>query len=138
MAKRNEFSKKTMRAALTRSGMLCEAIGAMYGLEPGQRCNAPLSAGVEFDHIVLDANSHDNSLENCAAACIKCHRWKSAKHDTPMAARTVRMQDKHVGIKTAPSRPIQSAPFPKSPKSASRQPKQALPPRQLFEAIHDH
>lgn len=96
---RREFSKQTKRAALQRSGQKCEAVGAMYGLAADQRCNASLSYGVQFDHIVLDANSKDNSLENCAAVCVGCHRWKSAKHDTPMAAKTVRLRDKNDGIK---------------------------------------
>lgn len=52
--------------------MQCEAIGAMYGLPAGKRCNGNLAYGVNFDHIVLDANSKDNSLENCASVCIKC------------------------------------------------------------------
>ncbi len=96
---RAEFKKPTMREALKRAGNLCEAIGAMYGLPDGHRCNAPLAYGVQFDHIVLDANSKDNSLENCAAVCIRCHSWKTTKHDTPMAAKTVRMQDKNAGIR---------------------------------------
>ena len=95
---RNEFTKATRRAALKRSGMLCEAIGEWYGLRPGQRCNAPLSAGVHFDHIDLDANSKDASLANCAAVCIPCHKHKTAKHDTPLAAKTLRQQDKALGI----------------------------------------
>lgn len=103
---RREFSKETKRAALQRSGQLCEAIGGMYGLQAAQRCNAPLAYGVEFDHIVLDANSKDNSLENCAAVCVRCHKHKTAKHDTPMAAKTVRMQDKHKGIRQPSSHPI--------------------------------
>lgn len=100
---RREFTKPTMRAALTRSGMLCEAVGVWYGLPAGKRCNAPLSAGVQYDHIILDANSKDNSLENCAAVCIKCHRFKTAKHDTPTAAKTLRQQDKNLGIRKAKS-----------------------------------
>ncbi|MGV0879489.1 HNH endonuclease [Martelella sp. FLE1502] len=103
---RNEFSKATKREALKRSGMLCEAVGTWYGLKGNQRCNASLSYGVEFDHIILDANSHDNSLENCAAVCIKCHRFKTARHDVPVAAKTRRQQDKHLGIKK-PSRGFQ-------------------------------
>lgn len=95
---RREFTKQTKREALRRSGGKCEAVGAMYGLDPGRRCNAPLGYGVEFDHVILDANSKDNSLENCAAVCIKCHKWKTAKHDTPLAAKTVRQQDKNDGI----------------------------------------
>jgi len=95
---RREFTKATRRAALARSGGLCEAVGAWYGHEPGHRCNAPLSAGVQFDHIDLDANSKDNSLENCAAVCIPCHAFKTAKIDTPKAAKTLRQQDKARGI----------------------------------------
>ena len=101
---RREFSKQTKRDALTRSGLLCEAVGSMYGLDEGQRCNAPLGYGVEFDHVILDANSKDNSLENCAAVCVKCHKWKTAKHDTPLAAKTLRQQDDHWGISRKPSR----------------------------------
>ncbi len=132
MANRREFTKQTRRDAMKRSGFLCEATGAMYGLTAGQRCNAPLSAGVEYDHIVLDANSKDNSLENCAACCIKCHRWKTANHDTPMAARTVRMQDKARGIRAAPVKKLQGAGFPVSEKSARRQSKPHLPYRSLY------
>jgi hypothetical protein len=116
MANRREFSKKTQREALARSGMTCEAVGAMYGLEAGRRCGADLGYGVEFDHIVLDANSKDNGLSNCAAVCIKCHCWKTAKHDIPMAAKTVRMEDRAKGVKTKPAKPLRGAPFPKSEK----------------------
>lgn len=129
---RKEFTKKTMRLALKRSGMLCEAVGPMYGLEAGKRCNAPLSTGVEFDHIVLDANSKDNSLENCSATCIKCHRWKTAHHDIPMAAKTVRMQDKAHNIRTKPVKALRGAPFPTSEKASKREPKPTLQPRQLY------
>lgn len=99
MSERREFSKPVKREALMRSGQRCEATGPMYGLAAAQRCLAPLAYGVQFDHIVLDANSKDSSLENCAAVCIKCHKWKTAKHDTPMAAKTVRLQDKALGIR---------------------------------------
>lgn len=93
------FSKPTKRAALLRSGGKCEAVGEWYGLPVGHRCDAPLSYGLEFDHHTLHANSKDNSLENCAAVCIKCHKWKSTKYDTPLAAKTVRQSDKRLGIR---------------------------------------
>lgn len=102
------FSKPTKRAALWRSGGKCEAVGPMYGLPDGHRCNADLGYGVEFDHIVLHANSKDNSLGNCAAVCVKCHKWKTARHDTPLAAKTLRQQDKGSGIRKPSS-------FPKPP-----------------------
>ena len=104
---RAEFQKETKRLALKRAAKHCEAVGSMYGLPSYQRCNAPLSHGVEFDHIVLDANSKDNSLLNCAAVCIRCHRWKTQKHDTPLAAKTVRQRDKiGLGIKKTSSKPL--------------------------------
>lgn len=96
---RKEFTKATKRNALRRSGMLCEAVGRMYGLEADRRCEADLAYGVEFDHIDLDANSRDNSLDNCAAVCVRCHSWKTRKHDIPKAAKTVRQQDRARGIK---------------------------------------
>lgn len=102
---RREFQKQIKRDALRRSGGQCEARGAMYGLPLGMRCFADLGYGVEFDHVILDANSKDNSLENCAAVCIKCHKWKTAKHDTPLAAKTLRQQDKASGIKPRSSFP---------------------------------
>jgi 5-methylcytosine-specific restriction endonuclease McrA len=107
---RREFGKPVKREALKRSGMLCEAVGEWYGLAPTQRCNAPLSHGVEFDHIDLDANSKDNSLENCAAICIPCHRLKTKLRDIPIAAKTLRQQDKARGIK-GPKRKWPSRPF---------------------------
>ena len=96
---RREFSKEVKRSALRRSGGHCEARGEWYGLEPGKRCNAPLPYGVQFDHIDLDANSKDNSLENCAAVCVKCHRWKTDNFDIPKNAKTIRQRDKNNGIR---------------------------------------
>lgn len=98
---RAEFTKATKLQALARSGKRCEANGSWYGLPEGVRCNADLGYGVEFDHIILDANSKDNSLENCAAVCIKCHRYKTSKRDTPLAAKTVRQRNK-LGLKIKP------------------------------------
>lgn len=126
---RKEFSKATRRQALLRSGMKCEASGAMYGLEPGQRCNADLSYGVEYDHIVLAANGGEADLANCAAVCIKCHRFKTAKHDVPMAAKTVRMQDKARNIKRK-TQPIKSPGFAKAERKHEGRP--TLPPRPMF------
>ena len=95
---RQEFTKATKRQALSRSGKLCEAIGIQYGLAPDTRCNAPLSHGLEFDHILAASNGGDNSLENCCAVCIRCHKFKTEKHDTPRAAKTKRMGDKYIGV----------------------------------------
>jgi hypothetical protein len=107
---RAEFSKATKRAAYARSERHCEAEGEWYGLPRGQRCNGDLRRGVEYDHLILDANSHDNSLENCRAVCPKCHLFKTRKRDTPLAAKTLRQSDRNIGIKRGTGRG-----FPKPP-----------------------
>jgi 5-methylcytosine-specific restriction endonuclease McrA len=94
---RQEFSKAVKREALKRSGGLCEAEGELYGTK-FRRCNAPLSYGVEFDHILACSNGGDNSLENCLAICPACHKYKTTVHDTPRAAKIKRVSDKHSGI----------------------------------------
>lgn len=133
MANRREFSSKTRKAALLRSAKRCEAIGTWYGLPAGERCINDLSFGVEYDHVILDANSKDNSLENCAAVCPKCHAWKTQNRDTPTAAKTVRQ--KLMGMKTRPKQPIPKRDFPASDKPKRGVCKDELPPlprRQLF------
>lgn len=122
---RKEFTSKTRKLALKRSSKRCEAIGDWYGLPAGERCRNDLSLGVEYDHYILDANSKDNSLENCRAVCPKCHDWKTRNRDTPLAAKTVAQS--LMGMKTRQKQRIPSPP--KQPKPAS---KTSLPPRNLF------
>ena len=129
---RAEFKKSTKRAALARSGGFCEAVGDWYGLPDGQRCNVSLANGVEFDHLILDANSKDNSLKNCRAVCPACHRVKTRMVDIPTAAKTVRQQDKDRGI-VKPKGEMQSRARP--PSKPAREPKQSLPPRRMFEDV---
>jgi hypothetical protein len=99
---RKEFTKAVKREALIRSGKLCEAWGADYGLNNMMRCNAPLSQGLEFDHYDAIRND-DNSLENCRAVCIPCHRFKTP-NDTTKHAKVKRMSDKHNGIRKTKSK----------------------------------
>ena len=96
---RQEFSTKTKRAALERSGGYCEGWidgGDWFSRE---RCRISLQKFVEFDHILACSNGGDNSLGNCAALCKVCHSEKTRKHDIPRAAKTKRQSDKHLGIK---------------------------------------
>ena len=96
---RSEFSKTTKRAALARAMNHCEASGFLYGLPATAACGVNLAHGVEFDHVLADSNGGDASLGNCLAVCVKCHKYKTAKHDTPRAAKGLRQQDKARGIK---------------------------------------
>lgn len=110
---RSEFSKPTKREALRRSTGLCEAVGELYGLPFGQRCNAPLSHGVEFDHFPIAATEPDcTGLDNCVACCPSCHRWKTSHYDVPAQAKSKRVSDKHRGIRQASS--MRGASFPKA------------------------
>lgn len=93
---RNEFSRETRRQALQRSGQRCEASGLRYGLEEGQRCNCALSLGVQFDHDVPDQLGGDNSLENCRAVCIQCHKIKT-RGDIQQIRKSDRARDKDNG-----------------------------------------
>ncbi len=90
---RLEFSKATRKAALMRSGGICEAMGAVYGLEPEIRCTASLAFGVEFDHYPKSALDEDsNGLDNCVACCPAHHKHKTRTYDIPMQAKGRRIR----------------------------------------------
>lgn len=130
MATRSEFTKPTKRHALKRSGFKCEATGILYGLKKGQRCNSELGKGIEYDHIVRAADGGDNSLSNCAAVCIPCHRTKTSKFDVPQAAKTKRMSDKANGISRSKGK-IKGQGFQTGTKRKAH-PISALPPRRIY------
>ena len=94
--KRAEFSRVTRRDALSRSGKRCEASGPRYGLPEGKRCNCDLSYGVEFDHDLPDVLGGDNSLDNCRAICVRCHKHKT-KGDIRQTRKADRQRDKNNG-----------------------------------------
>lgn len=102
---RAEFSKAVRRAALERSGGMCEASGLWYGLPEGKRCFASLAHGVQFDHAIADAIGGAATLENCVCACLPCHLFKTRTRDIPLAAKTVRQRDKNNGIKRRSTMP---------------------------------
>ena len=93
---RHEFSRGTKKAALLRSGGVCEASGTVYGLEPETRCTVSLGLGVEFDHYPLPAHAENsNTVENCQAVCPAHHRFKTRTFDIPVEAKLKRVQRKH-------------------------------------------
>jgi len=99
MTKRHEFSKTVRREAIRRSEGRCEAVGIVYGLEPGQRCNGDLARGLEIDHYPIPATeAGSDELGNAVVCCLVCHRKKTANFDIPVQAKTKRVSDKHRGI----------------------------------------
>ena len=102
---RHNFSAKVKREARERSGGHCEAVGEVYGLPPGQRCNAALAGKrVEIDHYPIPATDEGSDvLENAVACCAKCHGHKTANYDVPMQAKSKRVATRHLGIQSQPS-----------------------------------
>lgn len=116
---RREFSVATREDAWKRSGGACEAEGAAYGLGTDVRCGADMTlaaVGVHYDHINPDALSKDNSLENCAAVCRRCHDWKTRNRDVPL------ITDSNRVIKKARGQRKLSRPMPGSRRSGIRRP----------------
>lgn len=111
-SRRYEFGKEVKRQANARSGDRCEATGIVYGLERGQRCNAPLQGKRrEHDHYPLPATMEgSDTLENCVTCCTDCHGHKTRTLDIPVQAKTKRVSDKHNGVVkpkgTIPNRPF--------------------------------
>jgi 5-methylcytosine-specific restriction endonuclease McrA len=130
---RTEFSRKTKQEALTRSGHLCEASGPRYGFEEGQRCNCSLSLGVQFDHDVSDQIGGDNSLANCRAVCVQCHKFKT-RGDIQQIRKSDRQRDKGTGV-IRPAAKIKSAGFPRSEKAERRMSKPPLAPKPLYKEM---
>ncbi len=61
---RHIFSKSTKAKVLKMQNHRCKACGKKLDVK-------------DFDHI--DRNSSNNSLENCQALCLECHRKKTQK-----------------------------------------------------------
>lgn len=119
MSKRYEFKKSVKQEALRRSGGICEAVGPVYGHEPEQGCDRPLSYGVEYDHYPLPATDlGSDHVANCCAVCPQCHRFKTSNYDIPMQAKGRRIrQNLNPETRRKSRKPI---PRPKNFKWASR------------------
>lgn len=106
---RNEFTAQTKRDRWDIAGGVCEAVGDMYGLPVGVRCTWDLKRGVNYDHDDPDANSRDNSLENCRCLCPSHHLFKTSNRDRPLIAKTNHQADMVRGIKKPGHRPMPGA-----------------------------
>ena len=96
-------------------------------------CSLPIKAGDQWfvEHKrALELGGEDTD-ENCGPAHVSCKRDKDAD-DHHRAAKAKRVKQRHLGIRTAPAKKIQSAGFPKSEKAERRLSKPQLPPRPLF------
>lgn len=91
---RHNFSTRTKKAALARSGGRCEAVGVRYGHQPGHRCNADLSVtGVEHDHFPLGAHAENSdTLENDVVCCPACNQYAANHFDKAIEAKIKRIR----------------------------------------------
>lgn len=83
---RREFSEKTKIAAFNRAGGKCEV------------CFTTIHSGAQYDHIIEEYLTHDNSLENCKVLCAKCHGVKTQK-SRPEIDKTRRILKKRANVK---------------------------------------
>ena len=125
MAKRREFPRSIKVAVIQRA----TRGGSVYC----EQCSG-LAKRFQIDHIIADAIGGEPVISNAQLLCQACFEVKNPI-DTKLAAKTKRRQDKHLGARPAPVRPMQSAPFPVSERAAKREPKAALPPRSMFEEV---
>ena len=116
---RREFLTDVRKAAWKRSGGCCEAKGAAYGLPSGIRCGASLDHGVEYDHVLPDGLGGKPTLENCAAVCPKCHRWKTKQVDRPPMDKADRIIAKRTKTWGKRGRGF-ARPFPQRPQEPER------------------
>jgi 5-methylcytosine-specific restriction endonuclease McrA len=93
---RREFGKQVRRDAFARANGRCEGWTAQ-----GIQCEAKLTVGkFHYDHIIPDAHGGEPNLANCAVICTSCHKYKTTQHDVPAIAKTKRIADRHIGIKS--------------------------------------
>ena len=121
---RDEFSAKTRDQAAIRAAGKCELCGLSFKGRP------------QFDHRLPLALGGKSDLPNCQAICEPCHKAKTGKEDVPRIRKADRQRKAFNGARTAPARPLQSAPMPTTERAAarrSREPRAALPPRQIYE-----
>ncbi len=129
--RRIEFPEKVRVKRLTFAQFKCEGVVTLDD-ETKAQCGAALSRKrVEFDHDIAAELGGAATFENCRALCKLCHRAKYPE-DAAKIAQAKRREAAHLGVRAAPAKPLQSAPFAKTEKSLIRQPKTPLPPRAMY------
>lgn len=103
--RRREFPNPVKRAAYQRSNGICECylLVNVPGLVTGG-CNQKLGIGNTFyEHVNPDGNGGFPTLSNCAVLTRTCWRIKTDAFDRPVVAKTNRMGDMAIGVKTGAS-----------------------------------
>lgn len=100
MSDRANFTGKTKTAAHKRSAGICECHLIPHVFKTA--CRQPLVEGrIRYEHINVDHNSKDNSLENCATLRIECWRYKTDHYDKRIISKTKKQHRGAIGAKTS-------------------------------------
>jgi hypothetical protein len=104
-------------------------VNPLYASNVGAVCRAMNNMGLSDLALVAPrADTHGDEVKMWA-----CHAAKTAKEDVPRIRKADRQRKASNGARTAPVRPLVSAPFPVSERTAKREAKPALPPRKMYE-----
>lgn len=106
---RREFPVKVRTQAALRAKGHCEGCGAKLPV-----------GGFHYDHIDPDGLGGEPTLANCQVLCLPCHKDKTRQDTARMTKADNQRKRVALGIRPAPTRKIQSAPFPKSAKTLRR------------------
>jgi 5-methylcytosine-specific restriction endonuclease McrA len=68
------FSEAVKEAALRRAGWQCECRRLLCNVHPTVRCTTKLSGRWHAHHKTAVVSGGDDSLSNCEALCIPCHK----------------------------------------------------------------
>ena len=103
-----------------------------------ERCGS-IGRKLEIHHRVMDAMETDKSRKLTAddgeAICSKCHDPITSEQ-RKVLAKALAQEALALRVRAAPARPLRSAPMPTTERAAarrSREPRAALPPRQIYE-----
>ena len=95
---RNEFTRKTKRAAFDRANGICECHLIPHVFR--SPCGLPLQPPrINYEHVDPDAISKRNDLDNCAALRRECWRYKTDHYDKKVVAKSNRVRDRYIGAK---------------------------------------
>jgi 5-methylcytosine-specific restriction endonuclease McrA len=68
------FSEATKQAAFTRAGGQCECRRQACTEHTTVRCQTKLTGQWHAHHVTAEASGGSDSLSNCQALCIPCHK----------------------------------------------------------------
>jgi hypothetical protein len=122
---RHNFTKPVMIARFRFCGGRCEAIRH----DTGERCNIKLVRW-ECHHEIPDALGGKPTVENARCLCIPCHKAVTPINKAYIAE-ACRREAKNIGVPW-PKPIIRNRGFAKTEKP-HREPRQHLPPRQLYQ-----